>query len=91
MPRKISSSKLIAVYGLLIVTAYLTFFFSQSFLSWFVLLLLALPFSIIVGLISVSLKRFRVECSGDGVSTMLKPSADICQRDFGVSTLQRVL
>lgn len=67
MPRKISSSKLIAVYGLLIVTAYLTFFFSQSFLSWFVLLLLALPFSIIVGLISVSLSH-----SGDITSHLIK-------------------
>lgn len=43
------------------------------------------------GFVDYILKRFRVECSGDGVSTMLKPSADICQRDFGVSTLQRVL
>src|SRR5262249_23831675 len=38
----------------------------------------------------LNLKRFRFERSGDGITTMPKPSANICQGHFGVRATQGI-
>lgn len=57
MRRKVSGTnriKLAAAYAVMVVVVYLVFLLTSSFLSWIVLFLLTLPFSVVTGLVSAA-------------------------------------